>query len=51
MRIVIYTPAETIVAAWKEAYGKERVEGWIDMFAQNEDTHFRNFDSEDVWHE
>ena len=44
-------PVETIVAAWNEAYGKERVDGWIKMFAQDEDTHFPIFDNEDVWHE
>jgi len=42
-------PVETIVAAWNEAYGKERVDGWIEMFAQKEDTEFADFDKEDVW--
>jgi len=42
-------PVETIVAAWNEAYGKERVDGWIEMFAQKEDTQFADFDKEDVW--
>ena len=42
-------PVDNIVAAWKETYGKERVEGWIDMFAQKEVTQFANFDREDVW--
>ena len=41
-------PVDAIVAAWKEAYGKERVEGWIEMFAQHEHTQVRDFDSEDV---
>jgi len=44
-------PVETIVAAWNEAYGKERVDGWIKMFTQDEDTQSRDFDNEDVWHE
>ena len=44
-------PVETIVAAWNEAYGKERVDGWIKMFTQDEDTRSRDFDNEDVWHE
>jgi len=44
-------PVETIVAAWNEAYGKGRVDGWIKMFARDEDIHFRDFDNEDVWHE
>ena len=42
-------PVETIVAAWNEAYGKERVDGWIKMFAQKEDTQFADFDKEEVW--
>jgi transglutaminase-like putative cysteine protease len=42
-------PVDNIVAAWKKAYGKERVEGWIDMFARKEDTQFVDFDKEDVW--
>ena len=44
-------PVENIVAAWNEAYGKERVDGWIKMFTQDEDTQSRDFDNEDVWHE
>jgi transglutaminase-like putative cysteine protease len=44
-------PVENIVAAWNEAYGKERVDGWIRMFTQDEDTQSRDFDNEDVWHE
>ena len=44
-------PVDTIVAAWNEEYGKERVDGWIKMFAQKEDSQFRNFDHEDVWKE
>ena len=44
-------PVDTIVAAWNEEYGKERVDGWIKMFAQKEDSQFRDFDHEDVWKE
>jgi hypothetical protein len=40
---------DAIVAAWKEAYGKERVEEWIEMFAQKEDTQIGDFDKEDIW--
>jgi transglutaminase-like putative cysteine protease len=43
-------PVDEIVAAWKKAYGRERVEGWIHMFAQREDTQFADFEKEDVWH-
>jgi transglutaminase-like putative cysteine protease len=42
-------PVDSIVAAWNEAYGKERVDGWIKMFAQKEDTLFSDFEREDVW--
>ena len=44
-------PVDSIVAAWNEAYGKERVDGWIKMFAQKEASQFRDFDHEDVWEE
>lgn len=44
-------PVDTIVAAWNEAYGKERVDGWIKMFARDEDTQVRDFGGEDVWKE
>ena len=44
-------PVDRIVAAWHEAYGKERVDGWIKMFAQKEASQFRDFDHEDVWEE
>ncbi len=42
-------PVDTIVAAWKKAYGEDRVESWIEMFGQEEDTQFADFDKEDVW--
>jgi transglutaminase-like putative cysteine protease len=42
-------PVDSIVAAWNRAYGKERVKGWIKMFAQREDTLSRDFEREDVW--
>ena len=42
-------PVDSIVAAWNKAYGKERVKGWIEMFAQREDTLSRDFEREDVW--
>ena len=44
-------PVDQIVAAWNEAYGKERVDGWIKMFAQREDTLSGVFEREDVWRE
>jgi transglutaminase-like putative cysteine protease len=44
-------PVDAIVAAWNEAYGKERVDGWIKMFVENEDSKFRDFGREDVWRE
>ena len=42
-------PVDSIVAAWNEAYGKERVDGWIKKFAQREDTLSGDFEREDVW--
>ena len=42
-------PVETIVAAWNEAYGKNRVDGWIKMYGEEEDAPFSDFDKEDVW--
>ena len=42
-------PVDSIVAAWHEAYGKERVDGWIKLFAQREDTLSSDFEREDVW--
>ena len=42
-------PVDKIVAAWNEAYGKERVDGWIKKFAQREDTLSGVFEREDVW--
>ncbi len=42
-------PVDTIVAAWKKAYGEDRVEGWIEMFARKQDTHISDFEHEDVW--
>ena len=41
-------PVDAIVAAWKKAYGEDRVEEWIELFAQHEHTRFRDFNSEDV---
>ncbi len=43
------TPVDKIVEAWKKAYGRDRVEEWIKMFAQQPDTPLADFDSEDVW--
>ncbi len=42
-------PVDSIVAAWKTAYGEERVAGWIEMFAQQEDASIADFDNEEVW--
>ena len=41
-------PVDDIVADWKRAYGKERVEGWIAEFEASDRRSLRNFDSEDV---
>jgi transglutaminase-like putative cysteine protease len=42
-------PVDTIVTAWKKTYGAERVEGWIEMLAQEETSFLADFDKEDVW--
>ena len=42
-------PVDAIVTAWKKAYGKRRVEGWIETFGQRESPSVANFESEDVW--
>ncbi|MCX8123305.1 MAG: transglutaminase-like domain-containing protein [Spirochaetes bacterium] len=39
-------PVEMIVEAWKECYGRERVELWITLFEQNFAS--RNFESEEI---
>ncbi len=42
-------PIDAILTAWKKAYGKSRVEGWIEMFRHQENRSVANFESEDVW--
>lgn len=42
-------PVDTIVRAWKEAYGNERVQGWIMQFEQTRGKSLSNFDREEVW--
>ena len=41
-------PVETIVTGWENAYGKERVRGWIAAFEQTGGKSLRNFHKEDV---
>jgi len=41
-------PVDTIVAGWEEAYGKDRVRGWIDQFENAGGKSRRDFDKEDV---
>jgi transglutaminase-like putative cysteine protease len=41
-------PVEAIVKAWKEAYGKERVEGWIKAFEESKGLGLRDFHREEV---
>jgi transglutaminase-like putative cysteine protease len=41
-------PVDSIVAAWKSAYGENRVTGWIEMFAQRENSSVPDFDEEEV---
>ena len=42
-------PIDAILTAWKKAYGKSRVEGWIEMFRHQENRSVANYESEDVW--
>ncbi len=41
-------PVDRIVAAWEEAYGKERVLGWIKGFEDTQEKIARNFYQEEV---
>jgi transglutaminase-like putative cysteine protease len=41
-------PVDSIVAAWEEAYGKERVQGWIKGFEESEGKKRFDFYKEDV---
>lgn len=42
-------PIDAILTAWKKAYGKSRVEGWIEMFGHQENRSVADFESEDMW--
>ncbi len=44
-------PVDTIVAAWKKIYGKERVRKWIEIFEKSGGKSIRDFDSEEVLEE
>ncbi|MEE9612824.1 MAG: transglutaminase-like domain-containing protein [Desulfatiglandales bacterium] len=44
-------PVDTIVAAWKKIYGKERVRKWIEIFEKSGGRSIRDFDSEEVLEE
>ena len=41
-------PVDTIVAGWEEAYGKERVRGWIEQFEKSGGRSGRDFIKEDI---
>jgi len=41
-------PVDEIVAAWKNAYGDQRVQQWIDAFERNEGNPSRDFYAEEV---
>jgi len=41
-------PVDTIVAAWKKTYGKDRVRKWIDTFEKSGGKSIRDFDREEV---
>jgi transglutaminase-like putative cysteine protease len=42
-------PVAAIVAAWKRAYGEDRVESWIAMFAEKDSLHEGAFEREEVF--
>jgi transglutaminase-like putative cysteine protease len=42
-------PVDLIVAAWEEAYGKERVRSWIARFEEAGGKSLAEFEKEDVW--
>ena len=42
-------PVDTIVAAWKKAYGENRVASWIAQFEKSGGISSRDFDREDIW--
>jgi transglutaminase-like putative cysteine protease len=42
-------PVDLIVAAWKEAYGEERVRSWIARFEEAGGKSRAEFEKEDVW--
>ena len=41
-------PVEAIVEAWENAYGKDRVRGWIELLEKSGETSLRDFYREDV---
>jgi len=41
-------PVNEIVAAWKDAYGKDRVEGWIKAHEKTNSDSIRDYDKEDI---
>jgi transglutaminase-like putative cysteine protease len=41
-------PVDEIVAAWKKAYGEERVQAWIRSFEEEGDRSLSDFEKEDV---
>ncbi|UCF95471.1 MAG: transglutaminase domain-containing protein, partial [Desulfobacterales bacterium] len=42
-------PVDKLVAAWKKAYGAERVRQWIEEFEKSGGPSDRNFTTEEVW--
>jgi hypothetical protein len=42
-------PVDTIVAAWKKAYGENRVANWIAQFEKSGGRSSRDFDREEIW--
>jgi len=42
-------PIDTILGAWEDAYGKDRVNSWIRMFEKSGGESIRDFAREEVW--
>ncbi|HAA04736.1 MAG TPA: transglutaminase, partial [Syntrophobacteraceae bacterium] len=41
-------PVAAILAAWEQAYGKDRLQGWIGAMEHGEDVRTRDFTGEEV---
>ena len=42
-------PIDTMIRAWEEFYGEDRVNFWFDEFEKSEGKAKRDFASEEIW--